>query len=64
MPQLLQERPQHMQQEIFSKNVADLEGAIAVLETENAHLKTLVSNDLEALLARVAALEGISLAQH
>ena len=52
------------QQEIFSKNVADLEGAIAVLETENAHLKALVSNDLEALLARVAALEGISLAQH
>ena len=57
------------QQEIFSKNaaelsknVADLEGAIAVLESENAHLKALVSNDLEALLARVAALEGISLA--
>ena len=52
------------QQEIFSKNVADLEDAIAVLETENARLKALVSNDLEALLARVAALEGISLAQH
>ena len=52
------------QQEIFSTNVADLEDAIAVLETENAHLKALMSNDLEALLARVAALEGISLAQH
>ena len=39
------------QQEIFSKNVADLEGAIAVLETENAHLKALVSNDLDGCCA-------------
>ncbi len=52
------------QQEAFTRDVADLEDAITVLEAENAQLKAMMSNDIEALLARVAALEGIPLAQH
>ena len=52
------------QQEAFTRDVADLGDAITVLETENAQLKAMMSNDIEALLARVAALEGIPLAQH
>ncbi len=52
------------QQEAFTRDVSDLEDAITVLEVENAQLKAMMSNDIEALLARVAALEGIPLAQH
>ena len=52
------------QQEAFTRDVSDLEDAITVLEAENAQLKAMMSNDIEALLARVAVLEGIPLAQH
>ena len=60
----MKEQQQQFTAEItaLQKENAQFTGQIATLEKENTQLKTIMAEQMQALLARVAMLEGESLA--
>ena len=47
---------------VLIEAIKEQQGQIAALEKENAELKTIMAEQMDALLARVAMLEGVQVA--